>query len=35
MEYGDLPWDGCTETESDLLERVQFKAAKIVPKAIN
>ena len=30
MEYADVLWDGCTESESDLLEHVQYEAAKTV-----
>ena len=34
MEYGDALWDGCTDGESDLLEFVQYEAAKIVTGAM-
>ena len=34
MEYGDVFWDGCTDGESDLLEFVQYEAAKIVMGAM-
>ena len=34
MEYADVLWDGCTESESDLLEHVQYEAAKIVTGAM-
>ena len=34
MEYADVVWDGCTESECDLLEHVQYEAAKIVTGAI-
>ena len=34
MEYGDVLWDGCTEGEGDLLEFVQYEAAKIVTGAM-
>ena len=34
MEYADVVWGGCTESECDLLEDVQYKAAKIVTGAI-
>ena len=34
MEYVDVLWDGCTESESDLLEHVQYEAAKIVTGAM-
>lgn len=27
-------WDGCAESESDFLEHVQYKVAKIVTRAI-
>ena len=34
MEYADVVWDGCTESECDLLEHVQYEAAKVVTGAI-
>ena len=34
MEYTDVLWDGCTESESDLLRHVQYEAAKIVTGAM-
>ena len=34
MEYGDVLWDGCTDGEGDLLEFVQYEAAKIVTGAM-
>ena len=34
LEYADVVWDGCTESECDLLEHVQYEAAKIVTGAI-
>ena len=38
MEYADVLWDaciyGCTDSESDLLEHVQYEAAKIVTGAM-
>ena len=34
IEYADVLWDGCTECESDLLEHVQYEAAKIVTRAM-
>ena len=34
IEYADVLWDGCTESESDLLEHVQYEAAKIVTRAM-
>lgn len=33
MEYADVVWDGYTESECDLLEHVQYEAAKIVTGA--
>ena len=34
MEYTDVIWSSCTDTESDLLEHVQYEAAKVVTGAI-
>ena len=34
MEYADVLWDGCTESESDLLGHEQYEAAKIVTGAM-
>ena len=34
MEYADVFWDRCTESERDLLEHVQYEAAKIVTGAM-
>ena len=34
MEYADVLWDRCTESESDLLGHVQYEAAKIVTGAM-
>ena len=34
MVYADVLWDGCTESESDLLGHVQYEAAKIVTGAM-
>lgn len=34
MEYADVLWDGCAESESDFLENVPYKVAKIVTRAI-
>ena len=34
MEYADVLWDGCTENDSDLLEFVQYEAAKVVTGAM-
>ena len=33
MEYADVIWSGCTDTESDL-GHVQYEAAKVVTGAI-
>ena len=30
MEYANVVWDGCTLGESDLLESVQYDAAKLI-----
>ena len=30
MEYAGSLWDGCTKTESDLLEIVQLEALRII-----
>ena len=34
MEYADVVWNGCSDTESDLLDSVQYEAGKIVTGAI-
>ena len=34
MEYADVLWDGCSISESDLLEHVQYEAAKVVTGAM-
>ena len=34
MEFADVVWDGCTESECDLFEHVQYETAKIVTGAI-
>jgi hypothetical protein len=34
MEYADVLWDSCTESESDILEHVQYEAAKLVTGAM-
>ena len=34
MEYGDVLWDGSTDGGGDLLEFVQYEAAKIVTGAM-
>lgn len=30
LEYGNVVWDNCTKQESDLIESVQYEAARIV-----
>ena len=30
MEFADVVWDGCTESECDLFEHVQYETDKIV-----
>ena len=34
MEHADVVWNGCSETESDLLDSVQYEAGKIVTGAM-
>ena len=34
MEYADVLWDGCTKSESHLLEHAQYESAKIVTGAM-
>lgn len=34
MEYADVLWGGCTKSESDLLEHVQYRAGKIITGAM-
>ena len=34
MEYANVVWDGCTLGESDLLESVQYDAAKLISGAM-
>ena len=34
MEYADVVWNGCSDTESDLLDSVQYEAGKIVTGAM-
>jgi hypothetical protein len=34
MEYANVVWDGCTTGESDLLESVQYDAAKLISGAM-
>jgi hypothetical protein len=34
MEYADVVWDGCSDCLNDLLESVQYEAAKLVTGAM-
>ena len=34
MEYANVMWNGCSDTESDLLDSVQYEAGKIVTGAV-
>lgn len=34
LEYADVVWDGCSKSDSDLLESLQFEAARIVTGAM-
>ena len=34
LEYADVVWDGCNETDSDLLKQLQYVAARLVTDAI-
>ena len=34
MEYADVVWDGCSDGLNDLLESVQYEAAKLVTGAM-
>ena len=34
MEYADVLWDGCYDNECELLESVQYEAAKVVTGAM-
>ena len=34
MEYADVIWDGCNEDDSELIESVQYKAARVVTGAM-
>ena len=34
LEYADVVWDGCSETDRDLLEQLQYEAARLVTGAI-
>lgn len=33
LEYADVLWDGCCDADGDLLESLQFKAARVVTGA--
>jgi hypothetical protein len=35
LEYGNIIWDNCTKQQSDLLESIHYRAAKIVSGAIH
>ena len=30
MEYANVSWDGCSVCKSDIIESVQYEAAKVV-----
>ena len=34
LEYADLVWDGCSESDSSLLESLQVESARLVPGAM-
>ena len=34
MEYADVIWDGCNEDDSELIESVQYEAARVVTGAM-
>ena len=34
MEYADVIWDGCNEDDSELMESVQYEAARVVTGAM-
>ena len=34
MDYADVLWDGCAESESDFHKHVQYEVAKIVTRVI-
>ena len=34
LEYGDIVWSNCTQTEEQLLEAVQLDAARVVTEAM-
>ena len=34
LEYADIVWDGCNETDNDLLEQLQYEAARLAAGAI-
>jgi hypothetical protein len=34
LEYADVVWDGCCDADRDLLESLQFEAARLVKGAL-
>ena len=34
LEYADIVWDGCCEADRDLLESLQYEAARLVTGAL-
>jgi hypothetical protein len=34
LEYADVVWDGCCDADRDLLESLQFEAARLVTGAL-
>jgi hypothetical protein len=34
LEYADVGWDGCCDADRDLLESLQFEAARLVTGAL-
>ena len=34
LEYADVVWDGCSESDSNLLERSQIEGARVVTSAL-
>ena len=34
LEYADVVWDGCSESDSNLLESLQIEGARVVPGAL-
>ena len=34
LEYADIIWDGCNKTDNDLLEQLQYEAARLATGAI-